>query len=119
MTRVNLVDPSILTRQHLLAEHREITRIPNQILAGKLGVEYVPNYRMGKGHVKFFTTRLKWLKERYTAVHNECIRRGYGVTWKWPDMEVQGDYAPTKEDIDTNLSRLIERDSSYLEVVWT
>lgn len=35
MTRINVVPPSELCDQHLLAEFRELTRIPNGVLYGK------------------------------------------------------------------------------------
>ena len=35
MTRINLVPPEELCDQHLLAEHRELTRIPNAVAKGK------------------------------------------------------------------------------------
>lgn len=87
MTRVNLVDPELLCDQHLLAEHREIVRIPNQLLAGKLKYEYDDRpefYVRGKGHVKFFTNKLRWLYLRYEAVYEECKARGFNVTYMWP-----------------------------------
>ena len=34
MTRINLVPPAELCDQHLLAEHRELTRIPNAVARG-------------------------------------------------------------------------------------
>jgi deoxyribonuclease (pyrimidine dimer) len=87
MTRVNVVPPSELCDQHLLAEHREITRIPNMLLAGKLKYEYndrPDEYTLGAGHIKFFTNKMRWLWQRYLAVHAECIRRGFAVTDIWP-----------------------------------
>lgn len=36
MTRINLIAPAELCDQHLLAEHRELTRIPNAVAKGNL-----------------------------------------------------------------------------------
>lgn len=40
MTRVNLIPVESLTMQHLLAEHREIKRIPNVIKSGNCEFQY-------------------------------------------------------------------------------
>jgi hypothetical protein len=39
MTRINLIPVNELTDQHLLAEHREIKRIPNVILSGRYNLD--------------------------------------------------------------------------------
>jgi deoxyribonuclease (pyrimidine dimer) len=114
MTRVNVVPPSDLCDQHLLAEHREITRIPNAVKSGKAKIDgtYPHQYTLGKGHVKFFYIRLGWLKQRYESVHYECIRRGFNVTNKWPDglsYYLCGDYTVSEEDIQINLERIKQR----------
>lgn len=57
MTRINLVHPSRLCDQHLLAELRELPRIPNGVLSGRLKRHYddaPEHYVLGYGHVKFF-----------------------------------------------------------------
>lgn len=43
MTRINCgIPPSELTNKHLLAEHREIKRIPNAIAKGKFSMTNQP-----------------------------------------------------------------------------
>lgn len=85
MTRINAgVDPRELPRQLLLAEHREIIRIPNMIRAGRVREESLLEsrqltFRLGTGHVKFFYTRCGYLRTRYKALHAECLSRGYDV----------------------------------------
>ena len=60
MTRINLVPPEELCDQHLLAEHRELTRIPNAVAKGKYHLKGQPaEYKLGEGHVRFFFN--KWL----------------------------------------------------------
>lgn len=90
MTRINLVPPSSLCDQHLLAEHREITRVPNYVLRRlSLGKPIVTSgledYTLGTGHVRFFYDRLDFLKKRYDRVHHECQRRGFNVSYHWPE----------------------------------
>ena len=63
MTRINVgIPPAELTDKHLLAEHREIKRIPNCIAKGKYNMEGIPDkFKLGKGHVKFFYNKLEYL----------------------------------------------------------
>lgn len=120
MTRINVVPVTELCDQHLLAEHRELTRIPNGIASGR----YDPNcakpadYVLGAGHVKFFMDKLAFLRLRYSALHAECQWRGFNVTWKWPEdhelVQAQADgaflgYAPTPEALALNRARIAER----------
>ena len=73
MTRINLVPPEELCDQHLLAEHRELTRIPNAVAKGKYHLKGQPaEYKLGEGHVRFFFNKLAFLKKRYDALHTEC-----------------------------------------------
>ena len=71
MTRINVgIPPAELVNQHLLAEHREIKRIPNCIAKGKYNMEDIPDkFKLGKGHVKFFYNKLLHLKKRYMRLY--------------------------------------------------
>ena len=124
MTRVNVgVDPRELERAALLAEHREMKRIPNQVAEFKVAVTDIPDFRFGQGHIKFFTTRLFYLLRRYRAVHAECVRREYNVTdyssawdrhfvgstFPLPCRKQMHDYKPTARDRKLTLARLAER----------
>lgn len=63
MTRINLVPPAELCDQHLLAEHRELTRIPNAVAKGKYHLKGQPaEYKLGEGHVRFFFNKMAFLK---------------------------------------------------------
>lgn len=80
MTRVNLIAPKELYDQHLLAEHREIKRIPNMIKKGKYQLENIPeHYVLWKGHVKFFYNKIKFLHKRYVSLYKECKKRGFKI----------------------------------------
>lgn len=83
MTRVNAgIRPSELCNKHLLAEHREIKRIPNIIKSGKADLSNIPQeFTLGRGHVKFFYDKLLYLKKRYMEIYRESKRRGFEVTW--------------------------------------
>ena len=60
MTRINIVEPSELTDQHLIAEYREITMVPGSLkrtLVSKIGYQEkrVPKkFTLNGGHVYFF-----------------------------------------------------------------
>lgn len=115
MTRINIVPVEKLYDQHLLAEHREIKRIPNVIKQGKYSLKWKPkNYTMGTWHVKFFYNKLKWLHERYNLLHSECLKRGFKVqdyTESFLNLpsELYLPYTPTKEDLEISKKRLDEK----------
>lgn len=105
MTRINVAIPvEELTREHLIAEHREIKRIPNMVKSGRAILENIPSkFTLGKGHVKFFYDKLLYLKIRYDQLYNEGLRRGYNFTyfgsaWEEIPKELMNDYIPTKHD---------------------
>ena len=54
MTRINCgIPPAELTNKHLIAEHREIKRIPNCVIKGKYSLTGQPDsFKLGAGHVK-------------------------------------------------------------------
>jgi deoxyribonuclease (pyrimidine dimer) len=116
MTRVNLVPVSELCNQHLLAEHREIKRIPNAILSGiaRLDGNYGSRYVLGTGHVKFFYNKLDWLAERYTLVYQECLIRGFNVQNYYESFMdaivktyyFQKPWTPSSDEVDISRQRI-------------
>lgn len=115
MTRINLVPPQELCDQHLLAEHRELTRIPNAVARGKFHLRGQPaDYKLGAGHVRFFFDKLHFLHRRYAALHAECLARGFNVQNIWPQdlpdtPELWQDYTPTAAALHLNRERIRER----------
>jgi deoxyribonuclease (pyrimidine dimer) len=116
MTRINAgIPPKQLSRQHLIAEHREIVRIPNTIKSGKAVVKDIPaKFTLGKGHVKFFYNKLKYLHRRYEQLYKECTARGYNMTYfgdAFTELptELYKDYRPTAEAIAIIKQRIKER----------
>jgi deoxyribonuclease (pyrimidine dimer) len=107
--------PSELNNKHLLAEAREIKRIPNCIAKGKYNMKGQPSeFTLGTGHVKFFYDKLGYLKNRYESLYSECVKRGfnvqyYGDAWNDVPKELMGDYSPTKRDREILLERINER----------
>jgi hypothetical protein len=116
MTRINVaIEPIELTTKHLVAEHREIKRIPNCVSKGKYSMKgQPPIFTLGTGHVKFFYDKLNYLKNRYESLYAECIKRGinvqyYGGAWDNVPKELMGDYSPTQRDRELLLERINER----------
>lgn len=115
MTRINLTPVSDLYDQHLLAEHREIKRIPSVIKKWKYNLEWQPtSYTMWTWHVKFFYDKLEFLKNRYIELYRECNSRWFKVenyidNWDDIDLKLCNDYIPTKEDIKVSQQRLNEK----------
>ena len=116
MTRINVgIQPVELTDQHLIAEHREIKRIPNCVAKGKYNMEGMPDkFKLGTGHVKFFYNKLLYLKNRYTSLYNECIKRGFNVqnyinAWDNVPQELMNDYKVETNDIIIIKKRIDER----------
>ena len=105
MTRINVaIPPKELCRQHLLAETREIKRIPNLIAKGKYKLTNIPpHFKLGTGHVTFFYNKLLYLKNRYEELYQECVERKYNPTYfgnAWDNLppHLMNDYTPTEQD---------------------
>lgn len=116
MTRINCGIPvEELTDKHLIAEHREIKRIPNCISKGKYSMVGQPKeFTLGTGHVKFFYDKLFYLKNRYEDIYKECLKRNFNVTYygdSWNDVPISlmNDYIPTEKDRKIIRHRILER----------
>jgi deoxyribonuclease (pyrimidine dimer) len=130
MTRINCtIKPIELSTKHLIAELREIKRIPNHILSSKdnLNMSDIPNkFKLGSGHVKFFYNKLGYLYKRYKLLYDEAKNvRGYNVSdfsesfIKAIELrkDLNNDYIETKEDRIILIERLKERDYEYYNTI--
>lgn len=83
MTRINFGIPvKALTDEHLLAEHREIKRLPEVYIKAldSGSIDRLPSkFCLGKGHVLFFVDRPNYTLDRYFKIYHECLRRGFDV----------------------------------------
>jgi len=83
MTRINIISPSELTDQHLIAEYREIFMVAGSLkrtLISKSGFveSKVPkNFTLNSGHVYFFYNKGKYLYKRYNSIIKEMKSRGF------------------------------------------
>lgn len=124
MTRINLVPPELLTNQHLLAEYKEITRIPTAVrkLVNVIRETELPKeYCLGAGHCKFFYDKLLFCFTRYRALYYELLARGYNLDqgkfvkicadWQrdFANTVYWNDYFPSPEEVYLNMARLAKR----------
>ena len=121
MTRINLIEPKELSTKHLIAEYREITRLPKNLKQSlnrktkPFSLEEIPkDYVLGKGHVKFFFNKMQFLKNRFESLVDEMLRRGYNPTYKDSsifncDEQFMNDYTPTENALKINKERINDR----------
>ena len=83
MTRINIIPPSELHDQHLIAEYREITMVTgslNRTLRSKHGLveeKISDTYTLNHGHVYFFYNKGLYLDKRYAELVSEMKSRGF------------------------------------------
>ena len=118
MTRINLIPPNQLTRQHLIAEYRELPRVFKLAVNwfNRGGGDLPPTYRLGTGHMKFFYDKLEFLHDRQVSLVVEMKARGYTPKHDCPadllrgiPSELIGGYEPTAEAIAASRARIQER----------
>ena len=118
MTRINVVPVEELCDKHLFAEYRELPRVFN---LARLCPDAPKEYTLGKGHVKFFYDKLRFLTNRNKQLIDECLKRGFGITYTTPrtiahrimEPELYNDYIPTPEALALNRARIAERISQF------
>lgn len=120
MTRINVIDPSELTDQHLIAEYREIRLLVanhRRSFASKRGVSMdriPPKFTLNTGHVNFFLDKGKYIATRYQLLIAEMRSRGFDPqfleidTSVWP-LTYFNDWAPTEADKDIVRERISVR----------
>lgn len=108
MTRINLVDPSELMDQHLIAEYREIRLLCANLtrtLNSKSG--YDPKkkpsqFTLNSGHVYWFYDKGEYLHKRFNALKEEMVKRGFDPQNPfpkevWPN-HLYNDWTPSESD---------------------
>lgn len=115
MTRINTIPVQELCDSHVLAEIREITRIPNTIKSGRAIIKDIPkSFTLGKGHVKFFYNKVGYIERRYNELVIECRNREFEVEDKLTSFQnisnhLINDWNPTPESISLIKNRILER----------
>lgn len=122
MTRINVgILPSELSNQLLIAELREIKRIPNCIKIGRFNLKNVPEkFTLGTGHVSFFYNKIGYLKKRYLSLYQEAISRKLNVqdfsdSFEGISERYMNDYSETEIDRMILLKRFEEKGHKLLE----
>lgn len=115
MTRINLIPVVDLMDEHLLAEHRELKRIPSMIQKGKVNFENIPeSFTLWTGHVKFFYNKLWFLKKRYIELYKECLKRWFQVqnyisNFDNIEEKLFWEFVPSEQDLETSKIRIQEK----------
>lgn len=116
----------MLTDEHLLAEHREIKRLPSvykkRIESGS-GFKNIPKeFTLGTGHVLFFVDKNKFTLDRYRDLHDECLRRGFEASDYSNNWLVCGahfnDYISTDEEYKLLVERISDRLMNSKKEYW-
>ena len=127
MTRINsAINVRRLTDEHLLAEHREIKRLPyclgKAIASGS--VKRIPEkFTLGKGHVLFFLDKMEFVWQRYCEIYAECKQRGFSVEWYHNNFielprEYSNGYTPTDEERHLLIERITDRIMQSKKKTW-
>jgi deoxyribonuclease (pyrimidine dimer) len=121
MTRVNIVDPSLLTDQHLMAEARELPHVfsyverhyhPSKIK------NVAPTYTLNAGHVTFFINKLEYVYSRMFLLVEELHKRGVDKqfdinTWNSRyaafSTVLKQNYTPSIAEVEVNVERIVAR----------
>jgi deoxyribonuclease (pyrimidine dimer) len=119
MTRINCVPVEELHQKHLVAEYRELPRVyalaERHHDTGQSWASVPAAYTLGTGHVKFFYTRLAYIRQRHRQLIAEMFRRGYmpslivvpsmrHLSTPWHQY-----WTPTPEALRINRQRIKER----------
>lgn len=113
MVRVNLIEPSKLADQHLIAEYNEILMLLGYVRKNPSTSNIPPSYRLGKGHIMFFKDKLIYLKERHELIKKEMMQRRF-VPTKTINLEEFSPssinaWSPSKKDYQIIKKRLKEK----------
>jgi len=120
MTRINIIHPSELTDQHLVAEYREIfmvgSALQRSLKSKNWDKKTIPKkFTLNTGHVKFFYDKGKYLHKRYTELRTEMEARGMNPDSsrvfkreQWPD-DLYNDWIPRVEDYKIIRQRIQEK----------
>lgn len=125
MTRVNLVNVTILADQHLMAEWREIKMIPAALrksirargVKGAFGMMPV-EFCLNRGHISFFYDKMLFLRGRYRQITDELISRGYNLYHTGDYSDFLFDiplrfrtriWEPSRAEVSVSAERIVER----------
>lgn len=122
MTRINVVPPEELVREHLIAEYRELPRVFGAVKAAQLRgltpatIGAPTAYVLGTGHMKFFYAKCLFLLRRQQSLIREIRSRGFNANHGYPNDLLNGldqhwlnDWEPDEMALYLNRLRIRER----------
>lgn len=120
MTRINVIDPELLTDQHLMAEYRELPMVMGSLrrsLKSKRGLPKIPDkYTLNAGHVSHFYNKGRYLHNRYRVLVEHLQKRGYTLDPNraadfsvFLDHGLYNDWIPDAAARQINIERINER----------
>lgn len=113
MVRINLVDPKILSDQHLIAEYDEILMLTAYIKKYPKIEDIPEKYCLGKGHMKFFKDKVIYLKERHEKLKVEMSKRNFRtnktINLSQFKKKNKGDWNPKKQDLQIIKKRIVSK----------
>lgn len=127
MTRINVIPVEELADQHLLAEYRELPRVLKQDINVKGAKD---QYHLGAGHMKWARRHWLFTLNRYRALYQEMLYRGYFPRYNPENMGQylvniareypEASYEVTNADIQLNRQRIAEKYFSHPDnYTWT
>ena len=118
--RINVINPKYLTDQHLVAEYREMKMITYYYVKSSLTKDGIDKsriserYTLSTGHAYMWYDKFGYIDKRFKSVCKEMRKRNFKCDYDKLDYRgipksAFGDFVPTIEDIEVNLSRIIDR----------
>lgn len=118
--RINIINPRYLTDQHLVAEYREMKMITyyyvksSEKTGGIDKSKISERYTLNTGHAYMWYDKFGYIEKRFKAICKEMRRRSFKcdydkLNYTGIPRSAFGDFVPTEEDIEVNLSRIIDR----------
>lgn len=105
--RINIIDPELLTDQHLLAEYNELNMVAQSFrrsILFKRGKDNLPKrFSLNSGHVKFFYDKGEYLYRRFYSLKGELKKRNFRVKMDFKNYwlskpEFFNDWKPNLQD---------------------
>jgi len=113
MVRINLINPKKLADQHLIAEYDEILMLLGYVKRYPENKNIPKEFCLGKGHMKFFKNKLKYIYKRHEKIKIEMKKRNFKTNKtinlnKFP-KELINDWKATKKDKEIIKNRIKEK----------
>lgn len=113
MVRINIISPEKLTDQHLVAEYLEIMMLFGYVKKHPKTYEVDHEYCLGKGHIRFFKDKLKYLKKRHEELKKEMGKRGFKrrmtIDLREYPKKLKNDWKPKEKDFRIIKKRIREK----------